>query len=136
MFGKKEDKTLNSTETLIGPSVLIKGDFNSKGNVVIEGSLEGSIVSKGHVRIGEGAKITADIEADSADVAGRVKGDLEVNGNLVIRAGATITGNVQCMSISIEEGGTLNGKCHMTTTKEKDVKKEEKKEGSEKKEGA
>lgn len=118
MFGKKEEKSFDKAETIIGPSVLIKGDLESKGNVLIQGNLEGKIISKGHLKADKGSQITADIEAASADVAGTTKGNLKVKGSLIIRAKAKINGDVECGAISIEEGGILKGKCDMVEQEE------------------
>ena len=122
MFGKNEEKQTNDEETIIGPSVLVKGDFTSNGNVVMEGSLEGHIKSGGKVIVGPRAKINADIEASSADVAGEITGNLKVEGSLTIQSGAKINGDVECSSISIEEGGILNGKCNMRGDKQESLK--------------
>lgn len=119
MFGKNEDKKMGDIETIIGPSVLVKGNFTSNGNVVVEGNLEGHIKSGGKIIVGQSAKITADIEAEAADIGGEVVGNLTVKGNLTIKSGAKIEGDVKCSSISIEEGGLLNGKCDMLGPKTK-----------------
>lgn len=130
MFGKSEEKNINNAESIIGPSVTVKGDFNSKGDVIIEGNLQGKINSNGRVVIGPNAKIKADTKAESADVSGKIEGNLVLKGELIIKSGAKINGDVKCSSISIEEGGILNGKCDMLTdeseTKEEKPKEEKK----------
>ena len=49
MFNNKQDykdlKDLKEIETIIGPSVKVKGDFHGSGNIVVEGIVEGSLKS-------------------------------------------------------------------------------------------
>ena len=125
MFSKKDNSGTSRAETIIGPSVLIKGDLTNNENILIKGSVEGNVVSGGHISIAEGANIKADIEAQSADIGGVIQGNLKIKNNLILRSKAIIKGDVECASISIEEGGALNGKCNMTNS-EKSKPKEKK----------
>ena len=45
MFNKPSQggQDLNKFETIIGPSVKVKGDFNAQGNVIVEGTVDGSL---------------------------------------------------------------------------------------------
>ena len=55
---KKDEKIndFNEAETIIGESVQVKGHFENNGNVVINGSLDGEIKTKGAILVGEKAK--------------------------------------------------------------------------------
>jgi cytoskeletal protein CcmA (bactofilin family) len=120
MFGKQQEKKTKNMETIIGPSVLVKGTLTSKGGVLVDGGLEGFLKSGGLVVVGSEANIKADIEAASADISGQVTGNLLIDTSLILRSGAKINGDVKCSSISIEEGGLLNGKCDMVGQESKE----------------
>jgi len=114
MFNKQEDKGKDkNAETIIGQSVNVRGDFNSNGNIIIEGSVEGSINTTGNLYIGDEANIIANISADDARVGGRIKGDIKITNYLEISSSAKIDGNIECSIISIEKGAILNGVCTM-----------------------
>ncbi len=116
-------------ETIIGPSVMVKGNFNSTGNIVIDGVLKGGVKTAGNIYIGDHANITADLEAKSARIGGEVKGNLKIEGHLQVVAAAKIFGDIECALLSVESGAVINGKIVMT----KDLaleKKEDKPEPS------
>lgn len=124
MFKKEEKENFKDAETIIGPSVIVKGNFNSSGNIIIEGVLHGGVKTAGNVFVGDHANITADIEAKSARVGGEVKGNFKIESLLEITASAKITGDLECVSLSIEPGAILNGKITMTKNLSSDKKAE------------
>lgn len=114
MFNKQEQgESLNKFETVIGPSVKVKGDFNGQGDIIVEGIIEGSIKTNGNLEIGKTAKITASVEAKEAKIGGHVTGNVKTKGFLEITASAKIFGDIETSGLSIERGAVLNGKCVM-----------------------
>ncbi len=68
----------NGQETIIAQGVKVEGDFQSSGDVLIDGEVSGSVVTQQSLRVGEAAVIEANVSAKSAVIAGRVKGNLKV----------------------------------------------------------
>lgn len=127
MFNKPNNKEISrddykEAETIIGPSVMVKGNLNSNGNIIIEGVLKGGVKTVGSVFVGDKAQITADIEAKAARIGGEVRGNLKIENGLAVTSSAKIFGDVECSSLSVEDGAIINGKCTMS----KDIKTEEK----------
>ena len=123
MFNKpSQGGASNEFETVIGPSVKVKGDFNAQGNIIVEGIVDGNLRTAGSLEVGEKAKITANVDAREAKIGGQIKGNIKVKGFLEITAAAKILGDIEAASISIERGATFNGKCIMPTGVE-DIKK-------------
>lgn len=115
MFKQQEKNNgFKEVETIIGPSVKVKGNFHSQGNIVVEGIFEGSIKTNGNIFIGDKAKISANIEAKEARIGGEVIGNIKVKEYLEIVSSAKIFGDVEYSSISVERGAVLNGKCTMS----------------------
>jgi len=104
------------TETLIGPSVHVKGDFKSQGNIQIEGQVTGTIQTTGNLGVGEQAKISANVNATNAFVAGLIKGSVTVAERLELSPKAKIEGDVSTKVLIIAEGAQLNGRCQMGAT--------------------
>jgi len=128
MFNKPETKEkFKEVETIIGPSIRVKGNFNGHGNIVVEGILEGSLKTNGDVFIGDKAQLTASVEAKEVHVSGRVDGNIKVKKHLEVANTAKITGDIECASLAIAQGAILNGKCAMTVeaTKEPVLSKTE-----------
>jgi len=111
---KKED--FKDAETIIGPSVMIKGNFNSQGNIIIEGTLKGDVRTSSTIYIGDKARVTANIDAKTARAGGEIKGNMKIKDHLEVVASARIHGDIECSSLSVENGAIINGKCSMLKT--------------------
>ena len=113
MFKPEEVQKNQTTETVIGPSVKVEGDFVGEGNVVVEGVVIGNLKTKNSLRVGPQAKVQARVEADNAQIAGEITGNIAVNQFLEIKASAKITGDVTEAILAIEKGARVNGKITM-----------------------
>ncbi len=123
MFNKQnQEEGFSEFETVIGPSVKVKGDFNCQGNIIVEGTVEGNLKTNGNLEVGDKAKITANVEAKEAKIGGEIAGNVKIKGFLNITGTAKIFGDVEAGVLSIERGAIFNGKCAMTSGLE-DAKK-------------
>lgn len=111
MFRKDDAQPSTEIETIIGPSVKVEGDFVAAGDVVVEGTVVGNLRTERGLRVGENAKILANVAAGSALIAGEIQGNVKVRDNLELTATAKIFGDVKTRTISIAAGAVLMGKC-------------------------
>lgn len=118
MFKRGTPDNEEKLETLIGLSVKVEGDFESHGDVTIEGSLTGSIKTKGILTVGAHALINANIEAESVHVAGAIKGNVRAKNKITLEKTARIEGDIIATVVSIEEGSYFMGMCTMTRQEE------------------
>jgi len=130
MFGKDLKIKPEEAETIIGAGVKVEGTFNAVGNVVVKGELVGSMETQSDVYLMEGGVIEANIKASNAIIAGRVKGNLKVEEKIELKSTAKLSGDINCQSLSIEEGAILYGKCKVggdpkLSAKEKKQQKEQ-----------
>ena len=110
MFSKENKlEKFKDAETVIGPSIKVKGNFQGKGNIVIEGTLEGSLKTEANLFVGPDAKVVANIESDDAAIHGEVQGNIKNKGYLAIGKNAKISGDIQYVEISIEKGAIISG---------------------------
>jgi cytoskeletal protein CcmA (bactofilin family) len=119
MFNR-DDKSLKDTETVVGASVIVRGDFQGKGNIIIEGSLEGSLTTEGSLFAGEKSSITANIKAKEAKILGSVKGDIALAGQLELGPQANIQGNIKVGGLLVAAGAIVNGQISMSNSFSKD----------------
>lgn len=113
---KKEKKSFPKTsdlETIIGPSVKVRGRLIGQGNVQIEGVINGGLEAAGDIKIGEKAKVQAEIKGRNIFVAGVIKGGIKAKEKVVLKSTAKVIGDIETKSISIEEGAFFQGKCLM-----------------------
>ncbi len=103
----------DSVETVVGPSVHVEGDFDSKGNIIVKGSVAGKITTSQHLRVEESAVVVANVKAASAEISGSIKGNVRVEGVLELAPSAKIKGDVSAGVLIVAKGAALHGKCSM-----------------------
>lgn len=110
MFSKESRiEKFKDAETVIGSSIKVKGNFQGKGNIVIEGMLEGSVKTEANLFVGEEARVVANIESIDSSIHGEVHGNIKSKGYLAIGKTAKIFGDIQYTEISVEKGALING---------------------------
>lgn len=133
MFNKEnKPEKFKDAETIIGGSIKVKGNFHGKGNIIVEGQLEGSLKTEANLFIGDKAKIVANIEANDAIINGEIHGGLIIKKYLSLGKTARIHGDIQYEEISVEKGAIINGNLTVKiseprkkeVTKEQEIKEE------------
>ena len=127
---KKEEFHGDTIETIIGPSVQVEGNFVASGDVVIEGTVSGSVKTEKSLRIGANAKIFANVIAENAFIAGEVQGNIKIGGSLELTETARVFGDVKTATISIAQGAIIHGRCVVGPEKKSRFEKIEEKEKS------
>ncbi|MFH1712053.1 MAG: polymer-forming cytoskeletal protein [Patescibacteria group bacterium] len=112
-------------ETVIAYGVRVEGDFASNGDVLIEGEVSGNVQTSSDLRIGENAKIRADVVAKNAVVAGEIRGNLQVSGRLELLQSAQLIGDITVNILSVAAGAQINGKITMDGSEAAKSKDEE-----------
>jgi cytoskeletal protein CcmA (bactofilin family) len=97
-----------STFSVLGPDIVINGDLTATADLHLDGRINGDIQCAALVQ-GEASEVTGMVAADSARIAGRIKGSISA-GTLVIQKSARIEGDVSYGALTIEEGAQVDGK--------------------------
>ena len=98
-----------NNETIIAQGVRVEGDFHSQGDVVIDGEVSGSVQTQSALRIGETAKIHADVRAANAIIAGEVQGNIFIEETLELLSTSRVKGDIVTANISVALGAQVNG---------------------------
>jgi cytoskeletal protein CcmA (bactofilin family) len=98
-----------SLDTLIGANTVFEGGIHSDCSVCVEGSVRGRIEAKGEVVVGREGKVEADIYADAVVVGGQIIGNIHARGRLEITATGRVTGDIEATTITVAEGGMVDG---------------------------
>ena len=106
-------KKNNINTTIIGHDIHIKGEVQALGPIHVDGRVEGSIVSKNHITIGELAVVKADLTANEIVVDGEVHGNVEAYEGIKINSTGKVFGNITGDRMIIEEGGLYQGNVNM-----------------------
>lgn len=100
--------------SVIGPTLVFRGELSADEDLVIEGTIEGKIAHhKKHLTIGKQGRVQADLHASSVIVEGKVEGDIYSDGVVRLAKGSTVSGNIHCGRIQMEDGAFFNGRIRM-----------------------
>lgn len=95
--------------TVIGSTLVIEGDIVGEDRVVVRGSVEGKVVTRRGVMVERGGRLLADLEVESAYVAGEVVGNIAATGRVEISADGRLVGDVRASRIVLAEGSYIKG---------------------------
>jgi cytoskeletal protein CcmA (bactofilin family) len=108
----KKGKDL-SLDTLIGANTVFEGSIQSDRSVCVEGSIRGRIEAQGEVVVGRQGRVEADIYADSVVVGGQIIGNINARSRLEITSTGRVTGDIEATTITVVEGGLVDGSFKM-----------------------
>ena len=97
-----------STFSVLGADIAIKGDVSASADLHIDGKIEGDVTCTSLVQ-GESSIIAGAVKADSARLAGTVRGSIDAT-ELVILRSARIHGDVHYDALTIEQGAQVEGR--------------------------
>jgi cytoskeletal protein CcmA (bactofilin family) len=98
----------NSTFSVFGPDIRIKGNVAASADLHIDGHVEGDVSCISLVQ-GESGEIVGAVKAESARLSGTVRGTITVR-ELVVLKTARIQGDVHYDALTIEQGAQVDGR--------------------------
>lgn len=128
MFSPKKQTNKPETSTapkpaapsIISSDLSINGNLNSGGDIQVDGTVEGDIVSK-KLTVSSSATVRGAIEAETVVIAGSVTGQIKARHVTLIKTARVIADVVQ-ERLSIEPGAFFEGNCrHFPPEGEKKV---------------
>lgn len=96
--------------SIIGPELTIAGNLITKGQVQIDGEVEGDVHGI-HVLVAESGCITGLISADEIIVRGRVMGSIRGK-RVMLKSSCHVAADVFHDSLTIEDGAAFEGQAH------------------------
>jgi cytoskeletal protein CcmA (bactofilin family) len=112
------DNVKSEETTVISGSVKIEGKVTSKGNIRVDGDIEGDITSQGgNVTVGETGQINGQIHAEVITIGGKVSGTVRAKEKLVIDSKGNLQGDIYTKTLVIEAGAKFDGKSQMSNSK-------------------
>ena len=109
--GKKPIGT-DPIATILGEGTAWHGEIQAGAQGLrIEGTVEGTVLSEGHVVVAPTGLVRGTIHARNLTVTGRIEGIFKVEGCLEILGTGWVEGDVEMDALVVDEGGTLVGSC-------------------------
>jgi cytoskeletal protein CcmA (bactofilin family) len=99
--------------SVLGPTLRFRGELSAQEDLIIQGSVEGSITHTQSLTVGTDGSMKGDIRARVIVIDGKVEGDLYATESVNIRATAKVKGNVFAPRVGITEGAFFQGQIEM-----------------------
>ncbi|MCA9755723.1 MAG: polymer-forming cytoskeletal protein [Candidatus Eisenbacteria bacterium] len=121
MFGKSSDvapRTMSpggdrSGQSILQEGVVVRGDLEAKGDVRLDGRLEGKVRVSDRLTVGSSGHVVAEIEAKDVVVMGKVEGSITATDRIELKKGAHVEGDLQAPVLIVEEGVFFDGHSRM-----------------------
>ena len=94
---------------IVGPDIKMKGvEVNDCDTLVVEGRIEATLDARA-LQIAEKGVFSGTVAVDSAEIHGRLEGELTVRKQLIVHATGRVSGKIRYARIKVEEGAELSG---------------------------
>ncbi len=102
--------------SIIDRDIVVDGTISSKGQLVIKGTVKGTINGE-TVVVAEEGSVYCDIKVTGITIGGTFQGNLEASEELVILSTGYCAGHVTCKDLIVESGGVLNAEVTCKTAR-------------------
>jgi cytoskeletal protein CcmA (bactofilin family) len=104
------------TETIIGNSITVSGQFTSKENVIVLGKIVGQIETTAEVLVEDVGTIEAEVMTLSIDVRGSVVGNVTATDRFEVHPSGKVVGDVRAPRVILSDGCKYRGHIEVTTS--------------------
>jgi cytoskeletal protein CcmA (bactofilin family) len=99
--------------SVLGPTLRFRGELSAQEDLIVQGSVEGSITHTQSLTVGTDGTMKGDIRARVIIVDGKIEGDMYATESVTIRATAKVKGNVFAPRVAITDGAFFQGQIEM-----------------------
>lgn len=117
MFGNEKSKggrAVSGVETLIGPSVVIRGDISFSGGLYVEGTIKGAVLADtdagGVLTVSENGLVEGEVRAPHVIISGQLRGDVYASERVELAANARVEGNIYYKVVEMAAGAMITGR--------------------------
>ena len=110
---QQQPEAVGEINTLLGRGSEFEGKLTFEGTVRIDGKLSGEIFTDDVLVVGEGAEVSAEIDAGTIIIEGHVVGNVRAKRAVEIHAPGRVRGNIITPSLFIDKGVIFEGNCQM-----------------------
>lgn len=113
-----DPRSIEQTDSRLGPGTRFNGTLRFSGSVTVSGEYEGEIDAQGFLYIRDGARVKANVRAHRIIIGGTVHGNLEAPDEVEMLPGCVVYGNVRAGRVRIADGVVFEGRCEMLRNSE------------------
>ena len=99
-----------TNESVLGPSLTMKGEITFEGGLRVEGEVTGSITGQGRLTVARGGRVMGDIISAVVVIEGKVYGNVTAADRMEIAEAAESVGDIKATRVVISEGAKILGR--------------------------
>ena len=108
------DNFSTRSSAVIGQTIKIKGDISGDENLIVEGTIDGSIsLPNSDLTIGQSGQVKANLSAKTVKVDGQVTGDIDGGEKVIVSKSGRVQGNIVSPRVTLEDGAKFKGSIDM-----------------------
>jgi cytoskeletal protein CcmA (bactofilin family) len=96
---------------IVGESARFEGLVTFRGRAQVDGEIEGEIVCRGTLLLGETARVRGTIEVDELIVAGALEGEANARERIELTSTARVKGILRAPRLALADGCVVEGRC-------------------------
>ena len=104
---------MSDGKTVLGPTVEIEGEVSGDEDLVILGSVQGRILSKGSLIIEKSGRVEATIETQTLLVMGRLEGNVTAKEQVEVAPDGRLIGDIKSPRVVLKDGAKFKGNIDM-----------------------
>lgn len=112
-FNDRSDTSSQGIINIVASGTKIVGKVTVESDFRLDGEVEGDIIGRSKVVIGESGNLKGSLTCTNAEIIGKVKGNVKATDSLTLRSTAELTGDVKIKSLIVEPDAIFNGTCSM-----------------------
>jgi cytoskeletal protein CcmA (bactofilin family) len=97
-------------DSVIGPGLVIEGKIEGDGDIHIAGNFKGDVRVNGDVTVEHGARVSAEISADTVTVGGQVDGNINASTQVKLLQSGQLIGDLKAKSLTVAAGSRMRGR--------------------------
>lgn len=106
----KSNETEGVMRNHLAAGTHVKGDIITQGDIRIDGTVDGSVTSKGKLVVGNTGHITGEVNCVTGHISGNLEGVISVSEMLKVQATGKLSGDISYAKLTVEPGAELEGK--------------------------
>jgi cytoskeletal protein CcmA (bactofilin family) len=105
--------SMSAEASVVDRNSHFNGIYRSKGDLRIEGTVEGEIECDGTVTVAQDASVTASVHARNVVIAGSASGEITCQESFTVQSTGQMRGKAQAGTLVVEEGAFFEGEFRM-----------------------
>jgi cytoskeletal protein CcmA (bactofilin family) len=115
---KKTENGGGALNNILAKNSKWNGTLKAEGGVRIDGEYEGSLNTNGTLVVGKDGLVKAEVHVKDAIIGGTVVGNVTASNKIELQSGASLTGDVKCRGLIIDNDVFFEGSSKMAATPE------------------